>query len=62
MLATLNIAGDNAGTKKWCSALSMPIAAAARAMKARNGSMIRVSSTVRCIFADSRRSRPVTNA
>ena len=46
MLATLNIAGDSAGTKKRSSELSMPISAAATATSVRKGSMIRVSRIV----------------
>ena len=41
-IATLNIAGDNAGTKKCPSELSMPINAAATATSVRNGKMMRV--------------------
>ena len=40
--ATLNIAGDSAGTKKCPSEFSMPINAAANAAMVRNGSMRRV--------------------
>ena len=43
---TLNIAGDTAGMKKWCSALAIPMNAAASATNVRNGSMMRVSVTV----------------
>ena len=37
MPATLNIAGDSAGTKKWPSEFSMPISTAATATSVRNG-------------------------
>ena len=40
--ATLNIAGESAGMKKWPSELSMPISTAATATSVRNGKMIRV--------------------
>ena len=43
IVATLNIAGDSAGTKKWCSAFSMPIATTASTIVSRNGSITRVS-------------------
>ena len=46
IVATLNIAGDSAGTKKWPSAFSMPMNTAASATSVRNGSMIRAISTV----------------
>ena len=46
IVAMLNIAGASAGTKKWCSELSMPITAAATATMGRNGSIIRVSRIV----------------
>ena len=44
--ATLNIAGDSAGTKKCPSEFSMPISAAASAAMVRKGSMMRVRCTV----------------
>ena len=40
--ATLNIAGDSAGMKKWPSELSIPINTAATATSVRNGNTIRV--------------------
>ena len=46
MLATLNIAGDSAGTKNRFSEFSIPMNAAATATSVRNGSMTRVSRTV----------------
>ena len=49
-MATLNIAGDNAGTKNRRSELSMPIIATATATVPRNGSMMRVSSVVSSSF------------
>ena len=42
MVATLNIAGDSAGTKKCPSELSIPINAAATATSVRNGRTMRV--------------------
>ena len=45
-VATLNIAGDSAGTKNGCSEFSMPMNAAASATSVRNGSMMRVSRIV----------------
>ena len=41
IVATLNIAGDSAGTKKWPSAFSMPMNTAASATSVRNGAMMR---------------------
>jgi hypothetical protein len=40
--ATLNIAGDSAGMKKWPREFSMPISTAATATKVRNGKTRRV--------------------
>ena len=48
MLATLNIAGDSAGTKNRLSEFSMPMNAAAIAISVRKGSMILVSRIVSC--------------
>ena len=42
MPATLNIAGDSAGTKKWPSEFSIPISTAATATSVRNGNTMRV--------------------
>ena len=50
MVATLNIAGDSAGMKNRCSALSIAIITAAMATIARNGNMMRVSRIVSSIF------------
>ena len=47
IVATLNIAGESAGTKKRFNEFSMPIMATATAMVVRNGIMICVSCTVR---------------
>ena len=49
-MATLNIAGDSAGMKKRCSALSIAIRTAAVVTSARNGNMMRVSRIVSSIF------------
>ena len=47
IVTTLNIAGESAGTKKWCSEFSIPMNTAASATNVRNGSITRVSCTVR---------------
>ena len=44
--ATLNIAGDSAGTKNTLRELSIPMQAAASATSSRNGATMRVSTTV----------------
>ena len=46
IVATLNIAGDSAGTKNLCSEFNIPMNAAAIATQVRNGSMMRVRKTV----------------
>ena len=43
IVATLNIAGDSAGMKKRCSALSIPMSTAATVTIVKNGNMMRVS-------------------
>ena len=58
IVATLYIAGDSAGMKNRCSELSIPIHAAATATNERNGSMIRVSSTVSSSFPGTLRKAP----
>ena len=50
IVATLNIAGDSAGMKKRCSALSIAIITAAVATIARNGNMMRVRRIVSSSF------------
>ena len=50
IMIRFNIAGARAGTANSPRALSIPITAAARATAGRNGSITRVSSTVRSIF------------
>ena len=41
IVATLNIAGESAGMKKWPSAFSIPMNTAATATSVRNGAMMR---------------------
>ena len=58
IVATLNIAGDSAGTKNRRSEFSIPIIAAATASMVRNGSMIRVSWVVSSSLPGTRRELP----
>ena len=46
IVATLNIAGESAGMKKWPSAFSIPMNTAATATSVRKGAMMRARYTV----------------